>query len=134
MNVIVFMLMTTKLGFVRVDRLPSRAVFLLILLFGGPAHADDWPQWLGPRRDGIWRESGIITHFPPGGPKVRWRAPIGGGYSGPTVAQGRVYVTDRLVDSTLNKPASAFDKGKIPGRERVLCFREQDGALLWTRE
>ncbi|MBM3887699.1 MAG: hypothetical protein FJ388_01100 [Verrucomicrobia bacterium] len=41
--------------------------------------ADDWPQWMGPQRDGIWRETGIIEKFPPQGPAVRWRAPIGGG-------------------------------------------------------
>ena len=45
-----------------------------------PAFADDWPQWLGPQRDGVWREAGIAAKFPPGGPKVRWRTAIGEGY------------------------------------------------------
>ncbi|HKQ38718.1 MAG TPA: hypothetical protein VJ063_11615, partial [Verrucomicrobiae bacterium] len=43
--------------------------------------ADDWPQWLGPKRDGIWRERGILREFPSGGPKVRWRAAVGAGYA-----------------------------------------------------
>ena len=60
------------------------------------ARADDWPQWLGPKRDGVWRETGIVEKFPPGGPKVRWRYPIGEGYSGPAVANGRVFVSDRV--------------------------------------
>src|SRR4051812_44452490 len=56
-------------------------IFLLILVFrGGLARGDDWPQWLGPHRDGIWREQGILKAFPSGGPKVRWRAPVGAGY------------------------------------------------------
>jgi hypothetical protein len=54
------------------------------------ATADDWPQWHGPRRDGIWREAGILERFPTEGPKLLWRAAIGGGYSGPAVSDGRV--------------------------------------------
>src|ERR1700687_5645164 len=66
--------------------------------------ADDWPQWLGPERDGIWRETGILDKFPEGGPKVRWRTKIGAGYTGPAVAQGRVYVMDRNVAADAKKP------------------------------
>src|SRR4051812_8833563 len=57
--------------------------------------ADNWPQWLGPQRDGVWRETGILDKYPPGGPRVVWKVPIGGGYCGPAVADGRVYVMDR---------------------------------------
>ncbi|MCH2365311.1 MAG: pyrrolo-quinoline quinone, partial [Planctomycetes bacterium] len=60
------------------------------------AHGDDWPQWLGPQRDGVWREKGIIEKFPEKGPRLRWKAPLGGGYSGPAVAAGRVFVMDRV--------------------------------------
>ena len=35
-----------------------------------PALADDWPQWMGPKRDNVWRETGILDKFPAGGPKV----------------------------------------------------------------
>ena len=56
--------------------------------------ADDWPQWRGPNRDGVWRESGIFDAIPVSGLQVGWRARIGAGYSGPVVAQGRVFVTD----------------------------------------
>ena len=34
--------------------------------------ADDWPQWLGSDRDGVWREKGLLDSFPKGGPKVLW--------------------------------------------------------------
>ena len=83
-----------------------------------PSAADDWPQWRGPNRDGVWHETGIIDRF--AGPQiaVRWRAPISSGYSGPTVAAGRVYVSDRLTE-----PAEA---------ERVLSFDAQTGRQLWT--
>ena len=71
---------------------PSTVAFLS--LAAGPALADDWPQWMGPNRDGVWHETGILEKFPDGGPKELWRTPIGGGYAGPAVAGGKVYVTD----------------------------------------
>lgn len=49
-------------------------------------HAEDWPQWLGPQRDGVWRETGIVETLPTNGFTYRWRTPIGGGYNGPAVA------------------------------------------------
>ena len=60
----------------------------------GRLHADDWPQWMGPHRDNVWREEGLLKSFPEGGPTVVWRAPLAGGYAGPAVAGGRVFVTD----------------------------------------
>lgn len=99
-----------------------------------PARADDWPQWLGPKRDGIWRETGIIEKFPAAGLRFRWRTAIGSGYAGPAVAEGRVFVHDRKLAGDTTNPANPFDRGRIPGRERVLCLDEKDGRVLWTYE
>ncbi|HZL90226.1 MAG TPA: PQQ-binding-like beta-propeller repeat protein, partial [Pirellulaceae bacterium] len=63
-------------------------------LISRPVCGDDWPQWLGPKRDSVWREIGIIERFRQDGPKILWRTPISGGYAGPAVAGGRVYVAD----------------------------------------
>jgi len=95
--------------------------------------ADDWPQWLGPNRDGVWRESGILDRFPEGGPPVVWRQPIRAGYSGPAVADERLYVLDRnaATDEDGNPIAN---KDGIPGTERVLCLDTKDGATLWEHE
>ncbi len=102
---------------------------LLALLLVPAARGDDWPQWLGPQRDSVWRETGILDKFPEGGPKVLWRAPIGGGYAGPAVADGRVYVTDYLTDAaTAGNPGA---RAKIDGRERVLCLDAASGKVLW---
>src|SRR5262249_17757107 len=98
------------------------------------ARADDWPQWLGPRRDGVWRETGIVEKFQPNGLKFRWRTPIGGGYSGPAVAQRRVYVMDRQLPQGGSNPTSPWGRGAIPGSERVLCLSEADGKILWQHE
>src|SRR4026207_2173445 len=105
------------------------------LLFGVLAlHAEDWPQWLGPQRDGVWRENGIIEKFPTDGLKVRWRVPIGSGYSGPAVAKGCVFVMDRQLAKGAANPSSPWGRGEIPGNERVLCLNEADGKILWQHE
>ncbi len=96
--------------------------------------AEDWPQWLGPQRDGVWRETGIIENFPAGGLNFRWRTPIGGGYSGPAVVKGRVYVMDRQLAKGTARSADAFSRSKVPGSERVLCLNESDGKILWQHE
>jgi outer membrane protein assembly factor BamB len=82
------------------------------------APADDWPQWRGPRRDGTWLETGLVEQFASADLPRRWTAPVGSGYSGPTVADGRVYLTDRVIE-----PAQG---------ERVLCFDARTGQPLWT--
>jgi outer membrane protein assembly factor BamB len=94
------------------------------------ARADDWPQWAGPRRDGIWRETGLIERFPPGGPKIEWRVPIGAGYSGPAVVGDRLYVMDRP-DVPPPTPGS---KEAIPGPERVLCIDTKTGKTIWAHQ
>jgi outer membrane protein assembly factor BamB len=96
--------------------------------------ADDWPQWLGPERDSVWRETGVMESFPAGGPKQVWRAEIGAGYSGPAISGDRVYVTDRVMPENTPKPKSAFDASQIPGAERVLCLDANDGGLIWKLE
>jgi len=83
-----------------------------------PAVSDDWPHWRGPTGDGVWHEKGVVATFDRPDLPVRWRAPISNGYSGPTVADGRVYVTDRLTD-----PDQA---------ERVHCFDAADGRRIWS--
>src|SRR5207247_2312171 len=73
------------------------ALLGLALFTTAAARADDWPQWGGPRRDIVWREKGIVKTLPTSGllPRV-WATPIGEGYAGPAVANGRVYVMDRV--------------------------------------
>jgi outer membrane protein assembly factor BamB len=104
------------------------------ILSGGLAHADDWPQWLGPRRDGVWRETGIIEKFDSANPKPVWRTSIGAGYSGPAIASGKVYVTDRQLGAGAANPADPFTPVLTKGGERVLCLNEADGRLIWKHE
>ncbi len=94
--------------------------------------ADDWPQWMGPQRDNVWREDGLLDKFPEGGPKILWRADIAGGYAGPAVAEGRVFVTDYVTADDVKVPN--FERNNFSGTERVLCLEEATGKLLWKHE
>jgi len=114
--------------------LSSRSLFAVLLLAPAAA-ADDWPQWMGPNRDAVWKETGIVEKFPEGGPKKLWSVPIGGGFAGPAVAGGKVYVFDRKLTEGGAKPASDFDsKTKLPGTERILCLDAKTGKELWKHE
>ena len=115
---------------------PVVSVILLTGLVLGTvtARGADWPQWLGPNRDSVWAETGIIDTFPAQGPPIRWRAKIGSGYAGPVVAKGRVYVMDRVLAQDARNPSDPFQRGSITGGERVLCLNEIDGKMLWQHQ
>ena len=98
----------------------------------------DWPQWLGPDRNAIWEEQGILEAFTSSKLKPIWRREIGGGYSGPAISKGKVFVMDRKAGPFKPNPDEKgninFIKAHIPGNERVLCLDEKTGTLLWKQE
>ena len=92
---------------------------LVCLAASRPCPAADWPQWMGPNRDAVWSETGVLKAFPKDGPKVLWRAPVAGGYAGPAVAGGKVFVADRILGERAMNPTDPFDtKTRVPGVER----------------
>ncbi len=103
---------------------------VISLCWQGMTAGSDWPQWLGPQRDGVWRDTGLVEKFPEKGLPTKWRAPVGMGYSGPAVANGRVYLTDYIREKgeTANDPGT---RRTLDGEERVLCFDSQSGTELW---
>ncbi len=98
----------------------KKAVLTVIigLVFQVQIFAAEWPQWRGVNRDGVWRETGVVERFDKTQLPALWRAEVANGYSGPTVADGRVYVTDRL-----SSPAQV---------ERVHCFDAATGRPIWS--
>ncbi len=96
--------------------------------------ADDWPHYLGPQYDLTWREGDILKRLPEKGLPVVWKTKIGGGYGGPSVANGRVYVMDREAEPSTAKIEGNpnFFRAEHPGNESVHCLRESDGVILWT--
>ncbi|MBW3543271.1 MAG: PQQ-binding-like beta-propeller repeat protein [Planctomycetes bacterium] len=65
----------------------------------GPAGAGDWPQILGPERNGIAAaDERLVDAFPQGGPKTLWQRPVGQGFAGPAVADGTLVLFHRVGD------------------------------------
>ncbi|WP_044300338.1 PQQ-binding-like beta-propeller repeat protein [Rhodopirellula sallentina] len=97
------------------------------------ASADDWSGWLGDARDDVYRETGIIDEIPDSGLTVKWRAPIAGGYAGPSVDGNRVFVFDYEKSSgeAFNAPNK---RANIYGKERLLVFDVDNGKELWRFE
>ena len=80
----------------RAKKIASASLWLAVLLVVGIAttRAEDWPEFRGKGRLGVWNETGIIEKFPETGLKVLWRTSIKNGYTGPSVADGRVFLSD----------------------------------------
>ncbi len=83
--------------------------------------AEDWAQWRGQNRDGKWNEAGLVEKFSGDSIPHEWSVPVAPGYSGPTVAEGRVYLTDR--------PETEEQQEQ---QERVLCFDAKTGDSIWS--
>jgi hypothetical protein len=102
---------------------------LIVAASAARPSADDWPEWRGKGRTGVWNERGLVDRLPEQGPPVAWRTPIHAGYAGPAVAGGRVFVTDA-------RPAIGDNGEKRPRQvvERILALDERTGRVLWTHE
>ncbi len=106
---------------------------LTALFMTAGLRADDWPQWMGPKRDNIWREEGVVEKFPEGGPKKLWSAPLSGGYAGPAVVGDRVFVTD-YVKKEGDTDEGNFERKPTSGTERVFCLDAKSGEEIWKYE
>jgi outer membrane protein assembly factor BamB len=92
-------------------------VAIVMALAGSPASADDWPQWRGPDRNGVSKETGLLRQWPEGGPPLAWKAAgLGAGHSTVSVANGRVYTMGDGPD----------------GSSYVRALDEKSGESLWS--
>jgi len=99
--------------------------------YTNPVLADDWPQWLGPRRDGVWREQGITERFGSNGPPILWRETVHAGYSGPAVVGNRLFMLDRQAGTAPERKKGETSLPQVPGNERVLCLDATTGKPVW---
>ena len=93
------------------------SLVLAVLFFCHHAPAADWPQFLGPGRNGVSAETNLAPTWPKEGPKILWKAKAGAGWSGPVVASHRAVLFHRVDD-----------------REVLDCFHATNGAQLWRAE
>ena len=86
-------------------------IFFCVLVAGLPAQGD-WPQFLGPDRNNISTETGLLRAWPEDGPKELWSIAVGGGYAAPAIRDGQVYFLDRENDETDILRCLSLDNGE----------------------
>jgi outer membrane protein assembly factor BamB len=92
-----------------------RLPLILTLILAFTAMAADWPQWRGPNRDGISSETGLLSSWPSGGPKIVWKTSgLGVGYSSFAIVGGKMYT-----------------QGQRGKQEFVLALDVKTGNKLW---
>ena len=84
-------------------RLSFLLMATMLVVSGMEVKAQDWPQFLGPDRNSISPQKGLLRSWPEKWPEVLWSVNIGIGYGGPVVKNGRVYLLDR--DDAMLRPS-----------------------------
>jgi outer membrane protein assembly factor BamB len=92
------------------------ALFLISTstLFAADGSGEDWPRFLGPHRNGISDETGLLDQWPASGPTLVWEKSIGTGYGAPSVIGEKLVLHHRIGDE-----------------EVVECFAADTGKSLW---
>lgn len=97
-------------------------LFILLIVFSCKSQVktsgNDWPQWMGPERNGTWHNDLPKESLKAGDLRKIWDVPVGTGYCGPTVSGGRVYLMDFV--------------GESVKFERVICFDAGTGSQIWS--
>ena len=89
---------------------------VVLLVCIANVYAQDWPQYLGPNRNSMSDQKGILRSWPENGPEVLWTVNVGRGYGGPVVKNGKVYLLDR--DDEVG--------------DNLMCFDFSSGKELWN--
>jgi outer membrane protein assembly factor BamB len=108
----------TGLNLLSCEKIMSRYSILLVSVLAflaGQLRADDWPQFLGPNRDGVSRETGLLQTWPKNGPPRLWGRDVGEGYAGPVVQGDRLILFHRVGD-----------------KETIECLNPATGKNRWT--
>ncbi len=91
-------------------------VLINVTALAAGAGSFDWPQYLGPNRNSVSPQKGILRSWPEKGPEVLWTAAVGKGFGGPVVKEGKVYLLDR--DDKVG--------------DNLRCFDLSNGKELWN--
>jgi outer membrane protein assembly factor BamB len=93
----------------------TRAAVLILATLALKSWGADWPQLLGPTRDGVYAGHDLGDSWPSSGPTVVWQKDVGQGFSGPAVAAGRLILFHRLGD-----------------KQTVECLEATTGKRFWS--
>jgi outer membrane protein assembly factor BamB len=98
-------------------RFPVVSSILIVFVCAISSRADDWPQFLGPTRNGVAPDPRIVDQWPDAGPKILWEKKIGSGWSSPVVSGGRLVLFHRVGD-----------------KEIIECLDAASGKPIWRRD
>ena len=98
-------------------------------VFAGSPESSDWPQYLGPDRNSITPEKGLLRSWPEKGPEILWTVPVGRGYGGPVIKDGSVYLLDR--DDEVGDTLRCFDLSN--GKELWNFAYDAPGSVMFPR-
>jgi len=93
----------------------SKLFSLLLAALAFPALASDWPQFLGPTRNGVYTGPALAASWPKDGPRVVWQRKVGAGFSGPVVSTRKLILFHRIDD-----------------KEIIECLDSNNGKSVWT--
>ena len=109
-------------------------IAILTLLIAVPVAAADWPQFLGPERNGVYAGPDLNEKWLPAGPRVVWRRTIGDGLAGPVVAQNRVILFHRVDDREVVESLDARLPGRVAALDEVRDAVARDWAARRRQE
>ncbi|MEE8169397.1 MAG: PQQ-binding-like beta-propeller repeat protein, partial [Phycisphaerae bacterium] len=98
------------------QRIVRRLGPAFVLLIAAAARAEDWPNFRGPRHDGVSREADVLTDWPAAGPTQLWSRDVGPGFSSFAVAGDRLYT------------CGTEDKLQV-----LFCLKASTGDVIWKR-
>ena len=122
-------------------------IAVVVMATVGSSLAADWPQWRGPNRDGKSADTGLLQEWPKDGPPLAWKIKgLGGGYSAPAIAAGRIFgMSNRGSDEVVwalsetdgkelwaTRLGPAFAQGMPQGKEGPGCTPTVDGERLYV--
>ena len=94
-----------------------RVLFLIVIVSGGRAYAEDWPQFRGPNSSGVAVGPAIPAEFGPGKNEL-WSVPVQAGHSSPVISGDSIFLT------TFDRQTSQVS---------VVCLERQTGKTRWPR-
>jgi len=122
-------------------------IAVVVMVTAGSCLAADWPQWQGPNRDAKSADTGLLKEWPKEGPPLAWKiSGLGGGYSGPSIAAGRIFGMSNRGDDEVawalsekdgkelwaTRLGPAFKQQMPQGKEGPACTPTVDGERLYV--
>lgn len=110
----------------------ARILVLSLVAIAGTSFANDWPEFRGADRTGVWKVDGLVENFeglPDPFPRV-WSTPVGAGYSGPMVAEDSVFVIDRGEPGGTEQVERVVFLDRATGAQRSQIFARNDRELI----